>query len=49
MVPQTSATTADIVNAAAENKDVLTEENKVEDITNMREWIEMFDNRSNAA
>ena len=41
------ATTADIVNAAAENKEILTEENTVENITTINDWMEMFDTRSN--
>ena len=41
------ATTADIVNAAAENKNVLTEQNKVENITTLSDWIEMFDSKNN--
>ena len=41
------ATTADIVNAAAENQNILTEENTVENITTINEWLEIFDNRSN--
>lgn len=44
---QPIATTADIVNAAAENKNILTDENKSEDITNMQEWIDMFGTRNN--
>jgi hypothetical protein len=43
------ATTADIVNAAAENKDLLTEETKVENITTLSDWMEMFDSRSNTS
>lgn len=44
---QPIATTADIVNAAAENKNILTEENTVENITTVEIWKEMFDNRYN--
>lgn len=42
------ATTAEIVNAAAENKNILTDENKTENINNMNEWIEMFGSRTNS-
>ena len=44
---QPIATTAEIVNAAAENKNILTEQNKTENINNLNDWLEMFDNRSN--
>ena len=40
------ATTADIVNAAAENKDILTEDTKVENITTINDWLEIFENKN---
>lgn len=40
------ATTADIVNAAAENKEILTEENKVDNITTINDWLEIFENKN---
>lgn len=42
------ATTADIVNAASENQNMLNEETKVENITNINDWLEMFDSKTNA-
>lgn len=41
------ATTADIVNAAAENKNILTEENTVENISTINDWMEMFNTKNN--
>ena len=41
------ATTADIVNAAAENQNVLTEENTVENISTINDWLEMFNTKNN--
>ena len=45
---QPIATTSEIVNAAAENQNILTNENKTEDIKNMSEWIDIFGGRSNS-
>lgn len=41
------ATTADIVNAAAENKQVATAENKVDNIATINDWSQIFTNNNN--
>ena len=43
------ATTSEIVNAAAENQNILTEENKVENIKNMSDWLDMFSSNQNTS
>ena len=41
------ATTADIVNAAEQNKGLLNEQTQVTDVSNLEDWRELFDTRSN--
>ena len=41
------ATTADIVNAAEQNKGLLNDQTKATDISNLEDWHELFESRSN--
>ena len=41
------ATTADIVNAAEQNKGLLNEQTKVSDVSNIEDWLELFENKTN--
>ncbi len=42
------ATTADIVNAAAENQNILNDENVVENISTINDWMDMFNTKNNS-
>ena len=42
------ATTADIVNAAEQNKGLLNDQTKSVDVTNLEDWHELFDTRTNS-